>query len=72
MAESKHFIMFCLIPLGTDRNPAASPRMFISPMKCRESLHLQENKDYLIWGLSADMWPTKDTYVFHFIDLLGG
>ncbi|XP_072847649.2 A.superbus venom factor 1 isoform X1 [Pogona vitticeps] len=50
-----------VIKAGTDPNPAASPRMFISPMKCRESLHLQENKDYLIWGLSADMWPTKDT-----------
>ncbi|XP_072847647.2 A.superbus venom factor 1 [Pogona vitticeps] len=46
---------------GSDPNPAASPRKFISQMKCRESLHLQENKDYLIWGLSTDMWPTKDT-----------
>uniref|UniRef100_A0ABM5FQH8 Complement C3 n=1 Tax=Pogona vitticeps TaxID=103695 RepID=A0ABM5FQH8_9SAUR len=50
-----------VIKAGTDPNPAASPRKFISQMKCRESLHLQENKDYLIWGLSTDMWPTKDT-----------
>ncbi|KAJ7317107.1 hypothetical protein JRQ81_003269, partial [Phrynocephalus forsythii] len=50
-----------VIKAGSDSNPAASPRKFISQMKCRESLHLQENKDYLIWGLSTDMWPTKNT-----------
>ena len=50
-----------VIKAGSDPNPVASPRKFISQMKCRESLNLQENKDYLIWGLSTDMWPTKDT-----------
>ncbi|XP_078242739.1 A.superbus venom factor 1 isoform X2 [Pogona vitticeps] len=50
-----------VLKTGSDPNPAASPLKFISQMKCRKSLHLQENKDYLIWGPSTDMWSTKDT-----------
>uniref|UniRef100_A0ABM5FQG6 A.superbus venom factor 1-like n=1 Tax=Pogona vitticeps TaxID=103695 RepID=A0ABM5FQG6_9SAUR len=59
--DNYFMIILDVIKAGSDTNPADSPRMFISQMKCRESLHLQENKDYLIWGLSADMWPTKNT-----------
>uniref|UniRef100_A0ABM5FQG1 A.superbus venom factor 1-like n=1 Tax=Pogona vitticeps TaxID=103695 RepID=A0ABM5FQG1_9SAUR len=49
-----------VLKAGSDPNPAASPRKFISQVKCRKSLHLQENKKYLIWGPSTDMWSTKD------------
>uniref|UniRef100_A0A803TP89 NTR domain-containing protein n=1 Tax=Anolis carolinensis TaxID=28377 RepID=A0A803TP89_ANOCA len=46
--------------------------LFISQMKCRETLNLQENNDYLIWGITSDLWPanndfyyfiTKDTWI---------
>nr|XP_003216856.2 PREDICTED: venom factor [Anolis carolinensis] len=45
---------------GTDQNPENSPRRFISQMKCRETLNLKENNDYLIWGVSSDLWPIKN------------
>uniref|UniRef100_A0A8C3I3E2 Complement C3 n=1 Tax=Chrysemys picta bellii TaxID=8478 RepID=A0A8C3I3E2_CHRPI len=44
---------------GTDENPQGKTRQFISHIKCRESLRLERNKDYLIWGLSTDLWPRK-------------
>uniref|UniRef100_A0A8C3HKP2 Uncharacterized protein n=1 Tax=Chrysemys picta bellii TaxID=8478 RepID=A0A8C3HKP2_CHRPI len=43
----------------TDENPQGKTRQFISHIKCRESLRLERNKDYLIWGLSTDLWPRK-------------
>ncbi|XP_003216795.1 complement C3 [Anolis carolinensis] len=57
---------------GSDQNAENSPRRFISQMKCRETLNLKENNDYLIWGVSNDLWPanndvyyliTKDTWI---------
>ncbi|XP_062975153.1 complement C3 [Elgaria multicarinata webbii] len=48
-----------IIKEGSDSNPQAKPRKFISQLKCRQALNLEPNKDYLIWGPSADMWPTK-------------
>ncbi|XP_061495331.1 complement C3 [Rhineura floridana] len=48
-----------LIKSGSDANPQAKPRKFISHKRCKDSLQLEVNKDYLIWGLSNDMWPTK-------------
>uniref|UniRef100_A0A803U1F7 NTR domain-containing protein n=1 Tax=Anolis carolinensis TaxID=28377 RepID=A0A803U1F7_ANOCA len=48
-------------------NCKASPRKFISQMKCRETLNLQENNDYLIWGITSDLcfyyFITKDTWI---------
>ncbi|XP_077185967.1 complement C3 [Paroedura picta] len=49
-----------VIKEGSDANPQASLRKFISHMKCRESLPLQVNKDYLVSGHSKDLWPTKN------------
>ncbi|KAH0628757.1 hypothetical protein JD844_010252 [Phrynosoma platyrhinos] len=49
-----------VIKEGSDPNPLASPRKFISQMKCRENLNLQQNNDYLIWGVSTDLWPAKN------------
>lgn len=34
-------------------------RRFISHIKCREALKLQEGKHYLMWGMSADLWGEK-------------
>ncbi|KAM7138919.1 complement C3-like isoform 2-T2 [Macrochelys suwanniensis] len=48
-----------VIKAGTDENPQGKTRPFISHIKCRESLRLERNKDYLIWGLSTDLWPRK-------------
>uniref|UniRef100_A0A803TCX2 Uncharacterized protein n=1 Tax=Anolis carolinensis TaxID=28377 RepID=A0A803TCX2_ANOCA len=58
--------LFCLIPPGSDPNPEVSPRKFISQMKCRETLNLEENEDYLIWGVSNDLWPANND-VFYLI-----
>ncbi|XP_015284661.1 PREDICTED: LOW QUALITY PROTEIN: A.superbus venom factor 1-like, partial [Gekko japonicus] len=49
-----------VIKEGTDVNPRARPRKFISHMKCRESLQLQVNTDYLVSGHRKDLWPTKN------------
>uniref|UniRef100_A0A8C4YTF4 Complement C3 n=1 Tax=Gopherus evgoodei TaxID=1825980 RepID=A0A8C4YTF4_9SAUR len=45
--------------IWTDENPQGKTRQFISHVKCRESLRLELNKDYLIWGLNTDLWPRK-------------
>uniref|UniRef100_A0A452U7S3 Complement C3 n=1 Tax=Ursus maritimus TaxID=29073 RepID=A0A452U7S3_URSMA len=34
-------------------------RRFISHIKCREALKLQEGKHYLMWGVSSDLWGEK-------------
>ncbi|XP_044850425.1 complement C3-like [Mauremys mutica] len=48
-----------IIKAGTDENPQGKTRQFISHTKCRESLRLERNKDYLIWGVSTDLWSRK-------------
>uniref|UniRef100_A0A670KLW7 Complement C3 n=1 Tax=Podarcis muralis TaxID=64176 RepID=A0A670KLW7_PODMU len=48
-----------IIKSGSDANPQVKPRKFISHKRCQESLHLGVNNEYLIWGLSTDMWQTK-------------
>nr|ABA28746.1 complement protein C3-2 [Austrelaps superbus] len=45
---------------GTDRNPQAKARQYVSQRKCQEALNLNLNNDYLIWGLSSDLWPMKN------------
>uniref|UniRef100_A0A8C3T1H2 Uncharacterized protein n=1 Tax=Chelydra serpentina TaxID=8475 RepID=A0A8C3T1H2_CHESE len=47
------------VDYGTDENPQGKTRQFISHIKCRESLRLEHNKDYLIWGLNTDLWRRK-------------
>uniref|UniRef100_A0A452H7F2 NTR domain-containing protein n=1 Tax=Gopherus agassizii TaxID=38772 RepID=A0A452H7F2_9SAUR len=48
-----------VIWIWTDENPQGKTRQFISHVKCRDSLRLELNKDYLIWGLNTDLWPRK-------------
>nr|ANH21243.1 complement C3 precursor [Monodelphis domestica] len=61
-----------VIKSGSDENPRSKIRKFISPVKCRQALPLEEGKDYLIWGISSDLWKMtselnyiigKDTWV---------
>uniref|UniRef100_A0A673VAA9 Complement C3 n=1 Tax=Suricata suricatta TaxID=37032 RepID=A0A673VAA9_SURSU len=47
------------IKSGSDEVQAGQERRFISHIKCREALRLQEGKHYLMWGNSADLWGEK-------------
>ncbi|XP_024424671.2 complement C3 [Desmodus rotundus] len=48
-----------VIKSGTDEVQDGQERRFISHIKCRAALKLQEGKHYLIWGLSSDLWGEK-------------
>nr|XP_056717149.1 A.superbus venom factor 1-like [Euleptes europaea] len=49
-----------IIKAGSDANPQAELCQFISHMKCRQSLELRVNEDYLVLGHRKDLWPTKN------------
>uniref|UniRef100_A0A673VEQ9 NTR domain-containing protein n=1 Tax=Suricata suricatta TaxID=37032 RepID=A0A673VEQ9_SURSU len=48
-----------IIKSGSDEVQAGQERRFISHIKCREALRLQEGKHYLMWGISTDLWGEK-------------
>ncbi|XP_070272058.1 complement C3-like [Myotis yumanensis] len=48
-----------IIKSGTDEVQPEQERRFISHVKCRAALKMQEGKHYLIWGLSSDLWGEK-------------
>uniref|UniRef100_A0A673VF46 NTR domain-containing protein n=1 Tax=Suricata suricatta TaxID=37032 RepID=A0A673VF46_SURSU len=48
-----------VIKSGSDEVQAGQERRFISHIKCREALRLQEGKHYLIWGISTNLWGEK-------------
>uniref|UniRef100_A0A452SF83 Complement C3 n=1 Tax=Ursus americanus TaxID=9643 RepID=A0A452SF83_URSAM len=48
-----------IIKSGSDEVRVAQERRFISHIKCREALKLQEGKHYLMWGVSSDLWGEK-------------
>ncbi|KAM7141304.1 complement C3 [Molossus nigricans] len=48
-----------VIKSGTDEVQANQQRRFISHIKCRAALKLQEGKHYLMWGVSSDLWGEK-------------
>ncbi|XP_019566358.2 complement C3 [Rhinolophus sinicus] len=48
-----------IIKSGSDEVQVGQERRFISHIKCRAALKLQEKKHYLIWGLSSDLWGEK-------------
>uniref|UniRef100_P01026 Complement C3 n=1 Tax=Rattus norvegicus TaxID=10116 RepID=CO3_RAT len=63
-----------VIKSGSDEVQAGQERRFISHVKCRNALKLQKGKQYLMWGLSSDLWGEKpntsyiigkDTWVEH-------
>ncbi|XP_063787102.1 A.superbus venom factor 1-like isoform X3 [Pseudophryne corroboree] len=53
-----------LIKEGTDINPQNQIRSFISHAKCQKALQLQEGQEYLIWGVSKDLWDTGAGYSY--------
>ncbi|XP_075798662.1 complement C3-like [Microtus pennsylvanicus] len=48
-----------IIKSGSDEVQVGQERTFISHIKCRQSLKLQNKKQYLLWGLSSDLWGEK-------------
>uniref|UniRef100_A0A667I3L7 Complement C3 n=1 Tax=Lynx canadensis TaxID=61383 RepID=A0A667I3L7_LYNCA len=52
-----------IIKSGSDEVQVGQERRFISHIKCREALKLQEGKHYLMWGMSADLWGEKPNYI---------
>ncbi|XP_058393971.1 complement C3-like [Diceros bicornis minor] len=48
-----------IIKSGSDEVQVGQQRRFISHIKCREALKLEEKKRYLIWGISSDLWGEK-------------
>ncbi|KAG8441478.1 hypothetical protein GDO86_007006 [Hymenochirus boettgeri] len=45
-----------VIKEGNDKNPQSKKRNFISHIKCRLDLDLKINRNYLIWGVTSDIW----------------
>ncbi|XP_049981294.1 complement C3 isoform X1 [Alexandromys fortis] len=48
-----------IIKSGSDEVQVGQERTFISHIKCRQALKLQNGKQYLLWGLSSDLWGEK-------------
>ncbi|KAI5223604.1 complement C3 [Manis pentadactyla] len=48
-----------IIKSGSDEVQVGKERRFISHIKCREALKLQEGAHYLMWGVSSDLWGEK-------------
>ncbi|KAK7798966.1 hypothetical protein U0070_014597 [Myodes glareolus] len=48
-----------VIKSGSDEVQVGQERTFISHIKCRQALKLQDGKQYLLWGLSSDLWGEK-------------
>uniref|UniRef100_A0A8C6RY24 Complement C3 n=1 Tax=Nannospalax galili TaxID=1026970 RepID=A0A8C6RY24_NANGA len=48
-----------VIKSGSDEVQVGQERRFISHIKCRDALKLQKGKQYLMWGLSSDLWGEK-------------
>ncbi|TFJ97049.1 putative ribonuclease ZC3H12D [Platysternon megacephalum] len=44
-----------VIKEGTEQSIQGKTRRFISPVACKATLNLLENRSYLIWGLSTDL-----------------
>ncbi|XP_044132847.1 venom factor-like [Bufo gargarizans] len=53
-----------VIKEGTDVGVANEKRDFISHAKCRNVLNLKEGKDYVIWGVSKDLWNTANGFAY--------
>uniref|UniRef100_A0A8D2LDU3 Uncharacterized protein n=1 Tax=Varanus komodoensis TaxID=61221 RepID=A0A8D2LDU3_VARKO len=45
-----------VIKEGTDQAVEGKTRQFISPLLCQETLSMQVNREYLVWGPSSDLW----------------
>uniref|UniRef100_A0A8C0IUX0 Anaphylatoxin-like domain-containing protein n=1 Tax=Chelonoidis abingdonii TaxID=106734 RepID=A0A8C0IUX0_CHEAB len=54
-----HRWLFFVFFKGTEQSIQGKTRRFISPVACKATLNLLENRSYLIWGLSSDLWDVK-------------
>uniref|UniRef100_K9J8A3 Complement C3 n=1 Tax=Xenopus tropicalis TaxID=8364 RepID=K9J8A3_XENTR len=53
-----------VIKQGTDQVGEDRERNFISHIKCRKALDLKVGRDYLIWGITGDLWEQPDGYSY--------
>ncbi|KAG8441481.1 hypothetical protein GDO86_007009 [Hymenochirus boettgeri] len=53
-----------VIKEGTDEDVKGKFRNFISHVKCRKALDLQKGRDYLIWGVTGDLWNQPSGYSY--------
>ncbi|XP_053321324.1 venom factor-like [Spea bombifrons] len=53
-----------VIKQGTDEDVQDKERYFISHRKCRDKLEMQVGRDYLIWGVSSDLWSQPSGYSY--------
>ncbi|KAM4038580.1 A.superbus venom factor 1-like [Anomaloglossus baeobatrachus] len=49
---------------GTEKRVLDNQRNFISHVKCRKALNLKTGHDYLIWGVSEDLWQQPSGYAY--------
>ncbi|KAM5171778.1 venom factor-like [Mantella aurantiaca] len=74
--ENKYFTYVMTITLvikeGSDKVQGNQKRNFISHAKCRKALNLQVGRNYMVWGITKDLWNldsgysyivTKDTWI---------
>ncbi|XP_054982328.1 complement C3-like [Sorex araneus] len=48
-----------IIKSGSDEVQVGQQRRFISHIQCQDTLKLEPGNDYLVWGLSSDLWGGK-------------
>ncbi|XP_041444864.1 A.superbus venom factor 1 [Xenopus laevis] len=53
-----------VIKQGTDEFGEDNERNFISHIKCRKALDLMVGRDYLIWGITGDVWKQPNGYAY--------
>ncbi|XP_053321323.1 venom factor [Spea bombifrons] len=53
-----------VIKQGTDEAIKDNERNFVSHKKCRNKLEMQVGRDYLIWGVSNDLWDQPSGYSY--------
>ncbi|XP_075433712.1 complement C3-like isoform X2 [Ascaphus truei] len=53
-----------VIKEDTDVAPLGNKRNFISHIKCHKSLKLKIGRDYLIWGVTSDLWNQPSGFAY--------
>uniref|UniRef100_A0A8C8VRI4 Complement C3 n=1 Tax=Pelusios castaneus TaxID=367368 RepID=A0A8C8VRI4_9SAUR len=59
LPSSRGMVSYFFLFKGTEQGVQGKTRRFISPVACKATLNLMENRNYLIWGLSSDLWDLK-------------
>ncbi|XP_063305708.1 complement C3 [Pelobates fuscus] len=53
-----------VIKEGTDADTTDKERNFVSHKNCRAKLEMQRGRDYLIWGVTGDLWLQPSGYSY--------